>query len=323
MALESNPAFPTFPTRLLPSAVSAGLVAPAAAVALLGQSGAVAILILVFLAVTSASSAELIAVSSILTYDVYRSYINPAATGPQIIRTQHYCTMGFGVFMGVLASVLNVCGITLGYLYLLMGIIIAPAVIPIALTLCWSKQNATAVIVAPAIGFICGLTTWLVVAKSLYGEVTVASTGMNMPMLSGNLVSLLLPFFITVPWSLLSPQNYDFESTRKIAVLEDEKDDCKLEYSEEEEEDPVALTRALVNAYTYAWILTFVLIFLWPLPMLGQKYVFTWQFFTLWVSVGFVWALIASVICIFYPIVEAREGIMVILRGMVEDIKGG
>jgi hypothetical protein len=291
-------------------------------VALLGQSGAVAILILVFLAVTSASSAELIAVSSILTYDVYRSYINPAATGPEIIRTQHYCTIGFGIFMGVLASVLNVCGITLGYLYLLMGIIIASAVIPIALTLCWSKQNATAVVVAPAVGFVCGLTTWLVVAKSLYGEVTVASTGMNMPMLSGNLVSLLLPFFITVPWSLMYPQNYDFETTRKISVLEDEKDDCELEYNLEEEEDPEALNKALKFAYSCAWVLTFILIFLWPLPMLGEKYVFTWQFFTLWVSVGFIWALIASAVCIFYPIIEAKDGIMIICKGIVEDAKG-
>jgi urea-proton symporter len=34
------------------------------------------------MAVTSASSAELIACSSILTYDVYRTYINPRETGP-------------------------------------------------------------------------------------------------------------------------------------------------------------------------------------------------------------------------------------------------
>jgi Na+/proline symporter len=203
-----------------------------------------------------------------------------------------------------------------------MGIIIASAVIPIALTLCWSKQNATAVVVAPAVGFVCGLTTWLVVAKSLYGEVTVASTGMNMPMLSGNLVSLLLPFFITVPWSLMYPQNYDFETTRKISVLEDEKDDCELEYNLEEEEDPEALNKALKFAYSCAWVLTFILIFLWPLPMLGEKYVFTWQFFTLWVSVGFIWALIASAVCIFYPIIEAKDGIMIICKGIVEDAKG-
>jgi len=52
--------------------VSAGLPASAAATALLGKAGASTLLVLLFLAVTSASSAELIAVSSILTYDVYK-----------------------------------------------------------------------------------------------------------------------------------------------------------------------------------------------------------------------------------------------------------
>lgn len=151
--------------------VGAGLVAPNAAVAVLGTSGAVAILILVFLAVTSAASAELIAVSSLLTYDVYRAYFNPKATGVEIMRMSHITTVGFGIFMGVLASVLNTFGITLGYLYLLMGIIVAPAVIPIALTLTWSKQNATGAVLSAVLAFFFGLTTWLSTAKGLFGVV--------------------------------------------------------------------------------------------------------------------------------------------------------
>lgn len=62
---------------LLPQDVSAGLPAPSAAAALLGKSGAAAVLIVLFLAVTSATSAELIAVSSILTYDVYKVFLSP------------------------------------------------------------------------------------------------------------------------------------------------------------------------------------------------------------------------------------------------------
>lgn len=53
--------------------VSAGLVLPYAAVALLGKGGAIATLLIVFMAVTSATSSELIAVSSICTYDLYVS----------------------------------------------------------------------------------------------------------------------------------------------------------------------------------------------------------------------------------------------------------
>jgi Na+/proline symporter len=57
--------------------VDDGLVVPNAAKTLLGTGGAVSVLILVFMAVTSASSAELIAISAIFTYDIYRTYIHP------------------------------------------------------------------------------------------------------------------------------------------------------------------------------------------------------------------------------------------------------
>lgn len=103
VALKGDPAMAV----LTPADVSAGLPASAAAAALLGQAGAAALLVLLFLAVTSACSAELIAVSSLLTYDVYKAssrlalrsrpplirlmkaYINPKATEEQIMRVGH------------------------------------------------------------------------------------------------------------------------------------------------------------------------------------------------------------------------------------------
>jgi Na+/proline symporter len=99
LALEGNPAFPTFPNRMDPADVSAGLVVPYAAVALLGGGGAVAVLLIVFMAVTSASSAELIAVSSIFTYDIYQTYFNPGASGKRLIYMSHACVVAFGLFM--------------------------------------------------------------------------------------------------------------------------------------------------------------------------------------------------------------------------------
>ena len=58
LALESNPVWPTYPNRLSADDVSAGLVLPNAAVALLGKGGAAATLLIVFFAVTSALSSE-------------------------------------------------------------------------------------------------------------------------------------------------------------------------------------------------------------------------------------------------------------------------
>lgn len=71
IVLTTNPAFPGYPAPLTAGEVSAGLPAPAAAAALLGKGGAALMLVLLFLAVTSAASAELVAVSSLFTYDIY------------------------------------------------------------------------------------------------------------------------------------------------------------------------------------------------------------------------------------------------------------
>ena len=68
----------------------AGLVPPAAAVFILGHSGAILMVTMLFMAVTSAGSAELVAVSSLFTYDLYKTYINKNANGvplPPVCRT--------------------------------------------------------------------------------------------------------------------------------------------------------------------------------------------------------------------------------------------
>jgi urea-proton symporter len=82
----------------------------------MGQSGAIAMLILLFLAVTSACSAEQIAVSSVLTYDVYAVYINPNATEKQILWSSHVCILAYSIFMGGIATAFLYIGVSMGYL---------------------------------------------------------------------------------------------------------------------------------------------------------------------------------------------------------------
>ena len=99
LALESNPVFPTYPNRMPDADVTAGLVLPNAAVALLGKGGAAATLLLIFMAVTSASSAEFIAVSSIFTYDIYQTYINPRASGKRLIYMAHTSVIVYAILL--------------------------------------------------------------------------------------------------------------------------------------------------------------------------------------------------------------------------------
>ena len=92
--------------------VSAGLVLPNAAVALLGKGGAGASFLLVFMAVTSAMSAELIAVSSIVTYDIYQTYFNPEAQGRFLVRMSHVSCVIYAIIMAAFSTGLFYAGIS-------------------------------------------------------------------------------------------------------------------------------------------------------------------------------------------------------------------
>ena len=80
-----------------------GLVPPAVADHLLGDAGSALILIMLFMAIVSTGSAESIAVSSLIAYDIYREYFNPDATGKQILLVSRITIVCFGIFMGLFA----------------------------------------------------------------------------------------------------------------------------------------------------------------------------------------------------------------------------
>lgn len=157
--------------------VTAGLVLPYAAVKLLGYSGAVATTIMMFMAVTSAFSAQLIAVSSILTYDIYQAYIEPSAKGNRLVWVSHMACIAFAIAMAAFSTGLYYAGVGMGYLYLLMGVIISSAVFPGAMTLLWKGQNWIAAGVSPVLGLAVSLIAWLVTTKKQYGALNVTTTG--------------------------------------------------------------------------------------------------------------------------------------------------
>lgn len=130
-----------FGVSLTPSEISSGLVAPTAASTVLGETGAILLLAIAFIAVTAAGSAQLIAVPSLVTYDMYRTYIRPSSTGRQLMRVSRKAIIGLGIGMGILASILLQVGTSLQYVYLTMGIWIGSVVIPILLSVIWKKTN--------------------------------------------------------------------------------------------------------------------------------------------------------------------------------------
>merc|ERR1719301_156310 len=110
-----------------PDDANNGLVPPAAATILMGQGGGVLVIIMLFMAITSTGSAECIAVSSLITYDIYREYFNPKATGADILRVSKIVILAYGIIQGALAALLQNLGIGIGWMYNFMGIMIGSA----------------------------------------------------------------------------------------------------------------------------------------------------------------------------------------------------
>lgn len=196
--------------------ISAGLPAPAAAAALLGRSGALMMLSLLFLAVTSAASAQLVAVSSIFTFDIYQPYLHPMATAKQLFFVNHAAVIGWAIVMGLLGVIWYHIGVSMGWLYTAMGIFIGPFVVATFCCTAWSKANKWACLIGSLLGEVFGLTAWIFSAYQLEGKINISSTGANGPLLAANLIGVVFPALVIVPVSLLWPENYDWEGTRAI-----------------------------------------------------------------------------------------------------------
>ena len=64
--------------------------------------------------------------------------------GEVLVRFSRFFTLLFGVFMGCLAILLQRLGLSLGYVYMAMGILIGSAVVPVSLALLLETANGTA-----------------------------------------------------------------------------------------------------------------------------------------------------------------------------------
>ena len=291
-----------------------GLVVPAAATALMGEVGAIMVLTMLFMAVTSAGSAELIAVSSLVTYDLYRTYSNPNATGKQLVKVSRATIVAFGLGMGGLAVVLLGMGLSLGFVYLAMGILIGSAVVPIALTILWKRTNRVAATAGAIIGLIISTSTWVAVAASLpeYGGVVdLASLGHNYSMLFANIAGIISGGVIAIIGSLAVKSTFNWSDLKDKITLVEMSAAAAAEVTEDEE----TLKKAFKFSVRGGGLMTLILIIVWPMPLIASGYVFELGSYGVWVAISVIWVSVASAFIIFLPIIEARHGIAKVLRG--------
>ena len=305
----------------------AGLVPPAAAFALLGPFGAWMILIMLFMAITSTGSAEMIAVSSLITYDVYRKYINPSASGAQILKVARIFVGVWAVVMFLVNIILQGIGnasggaIGLGWVYNFMGIMIGSAVFPVSFLLLWDKTPAMGACAAAIGGNVMALIVWMVHAASICTSacgstdacvqdgITAGTLGTLGPQLSGNLTAILSSGLICFITSLVMPQNYNFDEMNKGIKLVEE---SVVLGTDKTTSSPEFLTHALNWIIKYGVGGTIGILVLWPIATIPWG-VFSKPVYQLWSSVVVMWGLLAASYIIIAPLWENKSTIMAVI----------
>ncbi|KAH7137929.1 Sodium:solute symporter family-domain-containing protein [Dendryphion nanum] len=330
LGLENNPIFPTYPRRMTSAEVSGGLVLPYFAMTIAGKGGAAGILIITFMAVTSTLSAQVIAVSSIISFDMYRTYFNRNATDEDVIRWSHYGVIFFALFASAFSTMLNYVGVDLGWTLYMLGVLTCPGIFPTTFTILWRKQSKAAAIISPLLGMATGIAAWLGSAYALYGTVSIASTGATVPCVWGTVASAISPLPYSVIITLIRPENFDWAEFRRERLAFDvdtgsivsdrhggsiARTDVELN-NQDPSNSPAVLKRwgriaAIWSLATFLghWVL-------WPLPMYASKYIFGKGFFAAWLVISIIWLWGTLFVVGFYPVIDGRQQILEVWRAV-------
>jgi SSS family transporter len=300
------------------SEAGSGLVPPAVATHLLGEAGSVLILVMLFMAIVSTGSAESIAVSSLIAYDIYREYFNPNATGKQILFVSRIIIVVFGLLMGAFSLALYEMGLNLGWVYCFMGTVIGSGVAPLWFMMTWKKASGTGAVIATWAGFFLAVASWMGVAWTMGGELTVDTLGQSEAQVTGNIVALCSSALIHYIYSVCFDNvDYDFsELDKKINLVEDDRSGLGAE-----QQDPALLAKSYRWITVRGYILTFVLAILWPALSIPAG-VFSEAYFAFWVMISIIWGFGAAGVIALLPLLESKEEIGAIFRGMRRKIGG-
>jgi len=375
--------------------VARGLAAPLVAQKLLGTVGEYAMLFLILMAVMSTGSAEVIAVSSIVIYDVYQAYLCPfrknvkdgqcilcgkelrgksdardlcecpsahnckeckadslvRAKCDSIVKPHYTCSvhaeykeyqehlLNYKNWCIVISTFLSIplclfcwaVNLNLAWTYYFTGILISSSVVPIALSIMWARATASGVIAGVVGGCMCGLISWLTYASTFPGGLSAATfvknTGEEMPMLTGNIVSIGVGAIASIVvtfctrWTMTpEDEEREWEKTRDIdnplsPWVQVYKGELNLEDGENFHDRPpleIVIRKfrtAKLTAYAAAVAFTLLFVCIWPGSMLSTD-ILDRTGFTVWTTLSKGWAYVAAAFIIIVPFYQEVRAIM-------------
>ncbi|KAI2926489.1 hypothetical protein CBS147320_5913 [Aspergillus niger] len=345
-ALHHTPLWPTYPIDITTTEVSKGMVMPYLVKALLGESGMIAFFVLLFMALTSTVSSSMIAVSSILSFDMYKTYINPQASDRRLLGVSHITVVFHAIFITGISIALNYGGANMTWIGYFRPILSCPGIIPLGLTLFWSRQTRLAAILSPVLGFFTGLAIWLATAKSMYGAVNMTTTGEELPALYGAIGSFFSPALYSVVISLYRPYTFDWREFLRIELADEAPTRATPAATQETKVEGVYISTdasptstpsrlslddvrhpftedTLRKLHRWSWIawamfvvLVLITFVLWPMP-LYRDYIFTKSFFSGWTTVAIIWQFCAFFAVVVYPLYDGRFEIAKGVQGVL------
>lgn len=238
----------------------------------------------------------------------------------------------------------------MGWTLYMLGVLTCPGIFPTVFTILWRRQSKAAAIISPLLGMVTGLAVWLGSAHSLYGSITVDTTGSLYACAYGTAASAFspLPYSLLITWAS-GGQNFDWADFKKEKLAfnsnaspssastlhepaagvsgSDEK-----HVDQHDSEKTTAVYTTDINdphhpqnqIFLLRWVkvaafwsaATFLGHWvLWPLPMYASHYVFTKSFFTAWLIVAIIWLWGTLFIAVVYPLVDGRGQISAVIRG--------
>ncbi|KAK4965546.1 hypothetical protein LTR42_012302 [Elasticomyces elasticus] len=223
-AIEHTPIWVGYPETLTLTQVNSGLVMPYVLESLLGKGATTGLLVLIFMAITSTVSSSMIAVSSMISLDFYRTYINPHASDRKTLQVSHIGVLCHGAFMAGFAIMLEYAGATNNWSTYFRPIIACPGIIPMMLTILWSRQTKLAAILSPILGLISGVVVWLTLSWYWAGAINITTTQQQVPGLYAAIVSFFSPGLFSVVISLtIKPRRFDWREFLRMELIEEKK----------------------------------------------------------------------------------------------------
>lgn len=203
-----------------------------------------------------------------------------------------------------------------------LGVLLSPAVIPITLALTSAHASPLYMTLAPPLGTLCALTSWLTLTKTLYGAVNITTTFENWPMFTGCTVGLFVPLVLWLAmWPLHRRQPYDWDRLFLMQAAQPRPGDRAYEPGDVgdlgAEWCPAGLARAARNAKIVSAVMCLIFLVIIPFSLYGAGYVFSRKFFTGWTVVVFIWSWLAAAVIWCLPIWEARKSFAAVVRGIV------